>query len=101
MTEYESFVKRYGEIDLTENEDDQFDALNELDKDIREWVYKKYPELSYLYLEEIADELMDTEEHFIKSIINRELSVYDILDLANISTEEIINNYIKSKNNDN
>lgn len=97
MTEYELFLKRYEEIDLIEDEDKQNDELSKLDKNIRKYVHKKYPELNYLYLEEISDDLIDDERQFIKGIISSQLNIYDILELVDIDRDQLIDMYLNSK----
>lgn len=99
MTEYESFLERFDEINLIEDEDQQNDEFALLDQDIENWVNKKYPELQYYFtLCEPADELMDSEEKFIKDQIGKHMGIYNLIDLFGLNIEELLNNYIKSKN---
>lgn len=101
MTTYESFLKRYDAINLIDDTEQQLDEFALLDNDIYDWINKKYPELSshYCYMpEEISDMLIDSEKDFIKEIIKNGMTTSDLNMLLNVNTEELLNNYIKSKN---
>lgn len=99
MTKYESFIKRYEEINLIKDEDEQNNELSKLDEDIKDWIREKYPELDYLYLEEISDDLKDTERHFMEFIVDWNYSLYDIVDLIGFTKTELIKTYLDSKDN--
>lgn len=101
MTEYESFLKRFDEINLIDDYNQQRAEFSLLDEDVYNWICVKYPELQshYCYIsEELSDMLMDSEEDFIKEVIKNGMSTYDLVRLLGINIEELLNIYIKSKN---
>lgn len=101
MIKYESFLERFDEIELIKDEDEQFDAFCKLDKDVLNWLHEKYPELQDLYLEELSDELANTERQFVENILKTYFNIYDLLDLVGLNETIIIDKYLNSKLNDN
>lgn len=97
MTEFESILKRYKEIDNLKECSDVLKETRELELKLDEFVEKKYPEIyhqvfvSYIHLLGIED-----EESFIRRLINN--CEINPLSLTDLDEEEIISNYIKSKN---
>lgn len=103
MTKFEELYNKYLQILKIEDEDDQDEALNNLDEELYLFVCNKYPELKDFLDSFDFIELIDTyskEKSFIRRIIEEWMeNDHIIFYLLNINENKVIEEYINKNIN--